>query len=136
MKPPEEQVRKRLVGEWLDKAETDLQAAGVLLSCDPQLPNPSCFSSQQAAEKYLKAFLVHNQVDFPKTHDIQEILDLVEPINSGLAQSLGDVITLTQYAVEIRYPGDMPEPDSAEAATAFDLAKKVRDAVLRALPLT
>ncbi len=95
MKPPETQVRKGLVGEWLHKAETDLQAAAVLLSCDPPLPYPSCFSSQQAAEKYLKAFLVHNRVDFPKTHDIQEILDLVGPINSRLAHSLEDAITLT-----------------------------------------
>ena len=43
---------------------------------------------------------------------------------------------LNPYGVELRYPGDMPEPDSAEAATAFDLAKKVRDAARRALPLS
>lgn len=136
MKLPDEQVRRRLVGEWLHKAETDLQAAEVLLSCDPPLAYPSCFSSQQAAEKYLKAFLVYNRVDFPKTHDIQQILDLVGQINSALADSLQEGIALTEYAVETRYPGDLPEPDEEEAKAALALAKKVRDAVMRALPLT
>jgi len=131
MKPPDEQVRRRLVDEWLRKAETDLRAAQVLLSCDPPLPYPSCFSSQQATEKFLKAFLVHSQVDFPKTHDIQQLLDLAEPIHADLAHSLGDVIALTQYAVEPRYPGDLPEPDPDEATAALALATKVRGAVCR-----
>ena len=136
MKRPEEQARKRLVREWLHKAETDLQAAEALLTRDSPLLYPSCFFAQQAAEKYLKAFLVRNQTYFPKTHDLDEILDLVESVNSELASSLRGVIALTQYAVETRYPGDLAEPDSAEATAALDLAKKVRDAVLRAMQLT
>ena len=136
MKQPEEHVRERLVAQWLHKAQTDLQAAKVLLSCDPPLPYPSCFSSQQAAEKYLKAFLVHNGVDFPKTHDIQEMLDLVESVSPALAHSLGDAIVLTQYALQVRYPGELPEPEPDEARAALALAEQVGDAVTRALPST
>jgi HEPN domain-containing protein len=80
MQPPEEQVRRRLVAQWTHKAEQDIRAARSLLAEKPPLLYPSCFRSQQAAEKYLKAFLVHHQVDFHKTHDIQEILDLIDPV--------------------------------------------------------
>ncbi len=134
MQPPEEQVLRELVGQWVHKADQDTRAAESLLAAEPPLPYPSCFHSQQAAEKYLKAFLVRNGVDFPKTHDIQEVLDLVEPIDTDLAHSLEDAIALTQYAVEARYPGGMPEPDAEEAQAALALAEKVRDAVMRALP--
>ena len=103
MQPIEEQARRRLLEQWLRKAETDLQAAQALLSHAPPLLYPSCFHAQQAAEKYLKAFLTWHQVEFP-------------------------------YGVVVRYPGDQPEPDSAEAAEALSLAWRVRDAVLAALP--
>jgi len=134
MKQPDEEARRRLTGEWLHKAQMDLQAAEVLLSDDPPLLFPSCFHSQQAAEKYLKAVLVHHGVDFPKTHDIQEILDLLAPINPRLVQSVQDTIVLTQYAVETRYPTELPDPDENETTAALALAGKVRNAVMRALP--
>jgi HEPN domain-containing protein len=135
MKPPDDQTRRRLVGQWFDKAETDLQATESLLSRNPPLLYPSCFFSQQAAEKYLKGFLTWNQVDFPKTHDLKELLDLAEPVNSNLVSSLQDAIVLTRYSVEVRYPGDMPEPTVAEAQEALRLAQFVREAILAALDL-
>jgi len=136
MQPHEEQVRRELVGQWLRKAEQDMRAAQSLLEDEPPLQYPSCFHSQQAAEKYLKAFLVYNQVDFPKTHDIQKILDLASSVDPQLARSLGSVIGLTEYAVQVRYPSDIPEPDTEEAKAALALACEVRDAVVRALEST
>jgi HEPN domain-containing protein len=132
MKPPEEQVRRELVGQWLHKADTDLEAAESLLASGRSLLYPSCFHSQQAAEKYLKGFLVRNRIDFPRTHDLKELLDLAEPVNSNLARSLQDAIVLTRYGVEVRYPGDMPEPTVAEAQEALRLAQSVRKAILAA----
>ena len=74
MPPTERQIRRDLVGQWVHKAEQDLKAAEILFRRKPPLLYPSCFHSQQAGEKYLKAFLTHNQIDFPKTHVIGELL--------------------------------------------------------------
>ena len=60
---------------------------------------------------------------------------MAEPLNSNLARSLQDAIVLTRYGVEVRYPGDMPEPTMAEAQEALRLAQSVREAVLAALDL-
>ena len=46
-----------------------------------------------------------------------------------LASSLQDVIALTEYAVEARYPGDLPDPDREEAKAPLGLAERERDAV-------
>ena len=136
MKPHEEQSRRQLVGQRLHKADIDVDAADAMLSSERNLFYPVCFHCQQAAEKCLKAFLTWHQVEFPKTHSIRELLNVAKTVDPSLAEHLMEAATLTVYGVEVRYPSDVPEPDSAEAATAFDLAKNVRDAVLRALPLT
>jgi HEPN domain-containing protein len=135
MKLPEEEVRRRLVAQWLHKAETDLRAAESLLSQAPPLSLPSCFHSQQAAEKYLKAFLTWRQVEFPKTHAIERLLELAARADRQLAEELAETATLTLYGVEPRYHSDLPEPDLPEAAAALDLARKVRDVVLPKLPV-
>ena len=136
MKLPEKEARKRLVRQWLQKAETDLQAAEALLAQDPPLLYPSCFFSQQAAEKYLKAWLTWRQVEFPKTHVIGELLDLLATVDASLANRLAGATALNPYGVEVRYPSDLPEPTSDEGAAALDLAKSVRDAVLGTLPMS
>jgi len=82
----------------------------------------------------LKALLTWHQVAFPKTHDLEEILDLVEAADENLAGSLRDVIVLTPYGVELRYPGDRPDATPDEVREAVDLARKVRDAVVLVLP--
>jgi len=133
MRPPEE-VKKVIVRQWLDKAEQDMRAGEALLAAEPPFLYPACFHSQQAAEKYLKALLTWHQIEFPKTHAIEQLLDLVERADSETATRLGETPELTPYGVDIRYPGDQPEPDLEQTRRAVELARKVRDAVLRVLP--
>ncbi len=77
----------------------------------------------------MKAFLVHRQVEFPKTHDLEELLDLTETVDAELAHSLRPVAVLNPHAVEARYPGDYPEANLDDANKAVQLAGQVRDAV-------
>ncbi len=87
------------------------------------------FHCQQAAEKYLKAFLTWRQIEFPKTHDLSLLLGLISTAAPSLAESLEEVPELTSYGVEIRYPGDIPEIAKEDAIEAVDLAEKVREAI-------
>ena len=131
---PHETPKHRLLRNWLHKADDDMAAARVLMDKDAAHSNTVAFHCQQAAEKYLKAFLVWHEIDFPKTHDLDQILDLVETTDAALAEALRDAIVLTRYGVELRYPGDRPDATPEDACKALRLATKVRDAVMRALP--
>ncbi|HUW62735.1 MAG TPA: HEPN domain-containing protein [Candidatus Bathyarchaeia archaeon] len=51
MTPPEEEVRRKLVSLWTDKAAQDLDAAEILMQQEPPLLYPVCFHCQQASEK-------------------------------------------------------------------------------------
>lgn len=132
MKPPEE-IRDEFVRQWLLKAEEDLNAAKSLLTYGTTFLSTVCFHSQQAAEKFLKAYLTFRQVEFPKTHDIDEILDLIAPVNNKLSESLRDTIVLTNYGVGVRYPSEFPNVTSSDAKQAIQMAEKVRGLILELL---
>ncbi len=132
MKPPEK-IRDEFVRQWLLRAEEDLSAARSLLTYEASFCATVCFHSQQAAEKYLKAFLTSRQVEFPKTHDIDEILDLIAPVNGKLSESLRGTILLTNYGVDVHYPGDFPNVTGSDARQAIQMAEKVRTLVLEVL---
>lgn len=94
MRPPEE-VKKELVRRWLAKADQDIRAGEALLAADRPFSYPVCFHSQQAAEKYLKALLTWHQIEFPKTHAIEQLLALLRPTLPDVASSLGEAAVLT-----------------------------------------
>ena len=73
------------------------------------------FHAQQAAEKLLKGFLTLYQVEFPKTHDINELLNLVSTADAIFAESLRGAHVLTKYGIDIRWPGDQPDVSADEA---------------------
>lgn len=132
MRPPEE-VKLELVRQWVTMAEQDLGLAEHLCAEDAPYLEAIGFHAQQAAEKFLKAFLVRHQIDFPKTHDLDNLLNLVAVADEQIADSLRDTTILTDYSVDIRYPSDIPEMTPEEARRAVDLAGKVRKSILSAL---
>jgi HEPN domain-containing protein len=131
---PHEEAMRKIVAEWVHKADQDFAAAEHLLSQEQRFSGIVAFHCQQAAEKYLKALLTCWDIEFPKTHVLAELLDLVDSHDAELATSLRDAVVLTPYGVLIRYPGDRPEASPAEAREAVELARKVRQAVLPLLP--
>ena len=131
MKPPEPELRHH-VGQWVHKAEIDYSAAERLLEDEP-LREAIAFHCQQAVEKYIKAFLVRHEVDFPKTHDIEHLLEILAETAPDLAGQLSDTDRLTPYGVQVRYPGDFPEVLIGGEQDLFALAKLTREAVMERL---
>ena len=130
MKRPEE-LRDEFVRGWLEKADEDLAVADHLLAAKTPFFSAVRFHAQQAAEKYLKALLAHYQIEFPKTHDLDRLVELASSAQATLPSDLHRVATLNAYGVAVRYPGDFPEVHEEEATTALEVAKEVQDIVLR-----
>ena len=118
---------------WLNKAENDYQGAIVLSRRKKHpLPDLVCFHCQQAAEKYLKAFLIFHENSFPKTHDLLLLLTLSQKIEPQLALSREWLEILNPYSVQFRYPGD--ETTTEESRIALKTIKRFRKTVLQLFP--
>jgi HEPN domain-containing protein len=68
------------------------------------------FHAQQAVEKLLKAPLAIHAVQFPFTHRLLELADLLEDAGLGLDERFEPLLDLTPYAVELRYSALAPNP--------------------------
>lgn len=116
--------RNDLIRNIIARARNDMAAARLLIEAGAQSPDVICFHCQQAAEKYLKAWLHFRQVDVPRTHNLQELLSLCEPTDTGF-HTLTNASELSYYAVEVRYAEDFYMPSADEAKRAVDIAASI-----------
>ena len=117
---------------WLRYAEEDLITAETLLEQLHLPPRQSCWYAQQSGEKALKAVLIFLEIDFPRTHDLNVLRNLV-PESWQLKAAHSDLASLTEWAAEARYPSDMPEPTQTEASKAVEQARAIWTSISTAL---
>jgi HEPN domain-containing protein len=121
--------------QWMIKADHDLKSADRLLSGEDPLYDTAVYHCQQAAEKALKAFLTFRESPFQKVHVLSSLVAQCSSLDSSF-RKLDDVADLlTPYATAFRYPGDVLEPDPADAAEALQLARKVVEFVKEKLQI-
>ena len=103
--------------DWIAKAEEDF-AAAVALARPRKRPlwSPVCFHAQQCAEKYLKARLNEASVQFYKTHDLEQLLNQLLPLEPLWAAFRPDLKRLTDSAILPRYPGNFFTKTEAQIA--------------------
>lgn len=133
MNPPRKGRIPASPQEWLLHAQSDLKLAKLGLNQDI-LAEQICFHSQQAVEKAVKAVLLFRKVDFPFTHDLQDLLEIFENAGTSVPSELSDIGVLTPYAVETRYPGywgEISESDVTEAVSFAEKAIKWAEKVVR-----
>lgn len=120
--------------QWVAKAESDLKNAAHTVRIRMDCPTDTvCFHAQQCAEKYLKALLVLNGIEFSRTHQISTLMALV-PAEVRPTLTPEEQDRLTEYAVTTRYPGDYDPISREEALEAVRLARRLRNQVRRRLP--
>src|SRR5947209_20119088 len=115
---------KRQTAQWVLKAEEDMEAARSLAGLPKPKRDAACFHCQQAAEKYLKALLQELGLAVPRTHDLEDLLDLLLPRDATLKPLRRGLASLTRYAVEYRYPGLRAR--TREMQSALRNAERVR----------
>ena len=113
------------VTEWIEKAEEDFRAASSLqrLRRNP-VHNAVCFHAQQCVEKYLKAILEKSGILVRKTHSLSILVDQCATEHPFLISIREDMIRLSSYAVEFRYPGE--SATAKEAKEAIRIMKQAR----------
>ena len=107
---------------WLRRAESNLRLArrkgrGIFLE-------DLCFQAQQAAEKALKALMIHLGSEYPKVHSLGLLLEKLEP-HVPVPDTIKEAVELSDYAIQTRYPGDYSPVTKAEYERSVELATRV-----------
>ncbi len=124
---------KEFVTEWLRRARSNLERARVGRISEEILYEDLCFDCQQSAEKALKALLIGLDKEFPWTHSIARLLELVTKAGIEIPAEVERVIDLTDYAVEARYPGEREPISEEEYEEALKLAETVYEWVSKTI---
>lgn len=121
-----------LVKGMLRKAKSDLTNAAMCLSAGQSL-DTACFHAQQAAEKYIKAYLATQDIDYPFIHNLEKLIGLCAQRDPSFLSIKFPGQELTPYAVELRYDEEFwPSPQIARQA--LDAALAIKEFVLERIP--
>ncbi len=127
-------VREEAVN-WLEEAKADLSHARKSIEMGDY--NWACFASHQAAEKALKALILHVAGEYPRGHDLVRLYRKACE-HSELNLDQADLARLSVYYTQARYPNAGIERPSQEitreqALEAVETAGRVIDEVSKAL---
>lgn len=114
--------------DFMSYADEDIRTADILLKEDGPA-NPICFHAQQAAEKYLKAYLASHNRHARKVHDLEMLVSECATVNRSFEELSGVAADFAKFYLESRYLGDIPQFSFDEAQQALDGAKYIKEFV-------
>jgi len=94
-----------------------------------QALDTACFHAQQAAEKYLKAYLMAMEIEFPFIHNLEKLVELCAQRDQSFLQIKEISQSLTPYAVSLRYDEEF-WPDRRTVEEALNMTESIREFVL------
>jgi HEPN domain-containing protein len=124
----------QLPQQWLDIAKEDLIVAQVLL--DAEYFSHVCFQAQQCIEKSLKAYLIATTNQYPRIHNLVDLLTLCIADNANFSQFAAACALVDKFYIPTRYPAGIPggwpdgPPIKKQAQQASSFASEILDYVI------
>lgn len=121
--------------KWLDYALDDLSWTKSNLK--EKVWYGACFTAQQAAEKVLKAYLISQEENIKKIHDLRALLEECIKIDQSFEHLRNECATLNVYYSPSRYPdiSEFVHFTKEKAEEAYVLAGKIIEFVKGKLTL-
>jgi len=113
----------QFVSEWLEKANEDFLVIKRLTEPEIIAHSAVCFHCQQQVEKTLKAFIIANNHEIRKTHNIEYLLAVCAEFDEQFEQF--DPVNLSDFGVDVRYPGETYHPTDAEVFFYVELSQTI-----------
>lgn len=130
MSPSPEHVEYAQV--LLDRADEDLHPCRVLTETIGVGDNTVGFHAQQAVEKALKVALVLAEVELPRTHDLDLLVEKVQAAGIQVPSELEELAWPTPWAATLRYDEPLPLDRPAALTLAERACTWARDRLPRA----
>ena len=119
-----------IVKEWLGKADEDFNFARISLEERNNFYTQICFHFHQAAEKYLKAFIVAYDLEFEKMHNLIKLLNICAKKEPSLLSLMDKCESLNTAYIDTRYPVHWPtDYTKGKALKLREAAEKIAQTV-------
>ena len=118
---------------WFDQAQADLEVVRTLRSAGHYAA--SCFHSQQAAEKALKAVLYSQGSRVVLGPSVRDLAQQCEPHEAAFVGVAGEAALLDQFYIPTRYPNGLPSPAVPSETYTETQAEAAQEATERVLGL-
>jgi HEPN domain-containing protein len=115
-----------IVNTWIEKADHDLGSAKLIFQHIPGYFDTIAFHCQQAVEKYIKASLIHLEIEFQRSHDLPYLLEILSRKVEIKPETFDKAILLNGFSVEIRYPNQIIHLTEDELKYAILIADDFR----------
>ena len=92
------------VKEWFMIADSDFDSAKILNEAVRKHYEIICYHCAQAAEKYLKGYLIFKDIEPKKTHDLRYLNNLCMELHTDFENLITECAFLNKFANDIRYP--------------------------------
>ncbi len=119
---------------WLSLADRHFDMASQFIY---SLPALAAFHFHQAAERYLKAYLVGREINFDnRISDIEKLIAMCQAIDAEFPEftDMAKAETLSRWETQYQYPPDAPEdpahPTSDEFLAVSAICKRLREAAI------
>jgi HEPN domain-containing protein len=123
-------VDAEIIREWISKADEDFEFALSTLKEGKTFYAQICFHFQQASEKYLKSFIIAQELELRKIHDLPLLLKICSSKDPSLEEIREDCEYLNPFYVDTRYPVHWPTNFSLhEAQKAHHSASRIRSII-------
>ena len=126
-------MNKIITLEWIKYGNVNLNAGKELFEDNIDEFNIIiCFLMQQSVEKYLKAYLIFNDIEINevnknKIHDIGRLINYCEKIDSSFNILFKlNVDILSEYAINSRYPFPSKVITLEDTIEALSIAERVK----------
>ena len=121
-----------LAHAWWRKGESDLTNVRMCLAAN-QVLDTACFHAQQAAEKFLKAYMTSSKIEFPFIHNLEKLVELCAEHDPSFLIIKESAQSLTPFAVGARYDENF-WPDTDTARKAMCGAEHIRQFIVDRMP--
>lgn len=114
------------IKEWLEKADHDLGSAKIIFLHIPEYFDTIAFHCQQAVEKYIKAILIFEKIEFQRSHDLVYLLELLSQKIDIDELKYKNAFMLNSFSVQIRYPNIVIKLTKEELESAILISEEFR----------
>ena len=115
--------------EWFEMSKKDLKSAHILFEHDAD-HGIVCFHCQQAAEKYLKGFLIFKSGLLEQGHNLIKLCRKASSYEKSFNELIKDCSFVNAFYVETRYPAEDPLNIAKEdVQECFSILRKLTDKI-------